>query len=57
MANPAKYVWLDDELKDAAHSGIPVVNAGLHYGFAVFEGIRSYATERGSGRFSAGRAR
>jgi len=51
MANPAKYVWLDDELTDAARSGIPVVNAGLHYGFAVFEGIRSYATERGPAVF------
>ena len=47
MANPAKYVWLDDELKDAARSGVPVVNAGLHYGFTVFEGIRCYATDNG----------
>jgi branched-chain amino acid aminotransferase len=47
MANPARYVWLDDRLKDAVGSGVPVVNAGLHYGFAVFEGIRCYATERG----------
>lgn len=47
MANPAKYVWLDDELKDAAQSGVSIVSAGLHYGFSVFEGIRCYATERG----------
>jgi branched-chain amino acid aminotransferase len=51
MANPAKYVWLDDQLKDAAHSGVPVVNAGLHYGFTVFEGIRCYATDRGPAVF------
>lgn len=51
MANPAKYVWLDDELKDAAQSGVPIVNAGLHYGFSVFEGIRCYATERGPAVF------
>src|SRR5882762_9068013 len=51
MANPAKYVWLDDELKDAAHSGVPVVNAGLHYGFTVLEGIRCYATDRGPAVF------
>ena len=51
MANPAKYVWLDDELKDAATSGVPIVNAGLHYGFTVFEGIRSYATDRGPAVF------
>src|SRR2546422_2368655 len=48
MANPAKYVWVDDELKDAAQASVPVVNAGLHYGFSVFEGIRCYATEHGA---------
>jgi len=51
MANAAKYVWLDDELKDAATSGVPIVNAGLHYGYTVFEGIRSYATDRGPAVF------
>jgi len=51
MANSAKYVWLDDELKDAAHSGVPIVNAGLHYGFSVFEGIRCYATSNGPAVF------
>jgi branched-chain amino acid aminotransferase len=44
MAKPAKYVWLDEGLKDAEQSGVPIVNAGLHYGFSVFEGIRCYAT-------------
>jgi len=51
MANPAKYVWFDDGLKDAATSGVPIVNAGLHYGYTVFEGIRSYATDRGPAVF------
>ncbi len=51
MANPAKYVWLDDGLKDAAQSGVPIVNAGLHYGFSVFEGIRCYSTDRGPAVF------
>ena len=51
MANFAKYVWLDDGLKDAAQSGVPIVNAGLHYGFSVFEGIRCYATGRGPAIF------
>ena len=40
-----------DELKDAARSGVPVVNAGLHYGFTVFEGIRCYATDKGPAVF------
>jgi branched-chain amino acid aminotransferase len=47
MANPARYVWLDQGLKDAAQSGVPIVNAGLHYGFSVFEGIRCYASGNG----------
>jgi branched-chain amino acid aminotransferase len=51
MTNAAKYVWLDHELKDAAQSGVPIINAGLHYGFSVFEGIRCYATDRGPAVF------
>ncbi len=51
MANPAKYVWLDHELEDAAQNGVSIVNAGLHYGFSVFEGIRCYATHRGPAIF------
>lgn len=51
MATAAKYVWLDHGLQDAAQSTIPVVNAGLHYGFSVFEGIRCYATDRGPAVF------
>src|SRR2546428_10801207 len=54
MANPGKYVWVDDELKDAAQASVPVVNAGLHYGFSVFEGIRCYATEHGAAVFPLG---
>src|SRR5215470_13856614 len=46
MAPPAKYVWVDAELRDAAQASVPVVNAGLHYGFSVFEGIGCYDTYR-----------
>ena len=28
-----------------------LVNAGLHYGYSVFEGIRCYETERGPAVF------
>src|SRR5437762_537592 len=51
MANSAKYVWLDDELKDARQAHAPLVNAGLHYGFSVFEGIRCYACSGGPAVF------
>jgi branched-chain amino acid aminotransferase len=47
MPNAVNYVWVDDGLKDAAQASVPVVNAGLHYGYTVFEGIRCYATDRG----------
>ena len=47
MPNAAKYVWFDDGLKEAAQASVPVINAGLHYGYTVFEGIRCYATDRG----------
>ena len=48
MANFAKYVWLDDGLKDAAQSGVPIVNAGLHYEFQRIRGP-SAAIPPGSG--------
>jgi branched-chain amino acid aminotransferase len=42
---------MDEGLKDAAQSGIPIVNAGLHYGYSVFEGIRCYVTTDGPAVF------
>ena len=42
---------MDGELRPAAEGVVPFVNAGLHYGFSVFEGIRCYATERGPAVF------
>ena len=50
MANPT-HIWIDDRLRDFKDGNIPFINAGLHYGISVFEGIRSYATERGAAIF------
>ena len=50
MANPT-YIWTDDRLRDSKDGNIPFINAGLHYGISVFEGIRSYATENGAAIF------
>jgi branched-chain amino acid aminotransferase len=47
MAPSSKYIWIDNELKNFSEGTVPFINAGLHYGISVFEGIRSYATERG----------
>ena len=38
-------------LVDAAQANVPFLNAGLHYGISVFEGIRCYATDRGPAVF------
>ncbi|MCU1298730.1 MAG: Branched-chain amino acid aminotransferase [Acidobacteriaceae bacterium] len=51
MAKTAQYIWIDNELKDAAQGVVPFINAGLHYGFSVFEGIRCYSTKQGPAVF------
>lgn len=51
LPTPARYAWFDQELKEAARCTLPLINAGLHYGFGVFEGIRCYATPGGPAIF------
>ena len=51
MATPAKYAWFDHELKESVDCTLPLLSAGLHFGYGVFEGIRCYATERGPAIF------
>ena len=51
MATTPKYVWIGHELRDSSQAVVPFLNAGLHYGFSVFEGIRCYATEAGPAIF------
>ncbi len=51
MATPARFIWIDNELKSVAAGVVPAVNAGLHYGFSVFEGIRCYETPDGPAIF------
>jgi branched-chain amino acid aminotransferase len=51
MASTARYVWKDGGLRSSTEATVPFLNAGLHYGFSVFEGIRCYATERGPAVF------
>ena len=40
-------LWLDGELKKAAETVTDLYGQSLHYGYAVFEGIRSYRTADG----------
>ncbi len=51
MASNQSYIWIDDRLRDSKEANIPFICAGLHYGISVFEGIRSYATDRGAAIF------
>jgi len=44
-------IWLDGELVDWAEARVHVLSHSMHYGSGVFEGIRAYATERGTAVF------
>jgi len=46
-----KHVWLNGGLVPAEEATVPFLNAGLHYGLGVFEGIRAYRTARGTAVF------
>lgn len=43
----ARYVWWDGEVREADSLNVHYYANALHYGTAVFEGIRCYPTERG----------
>ncbi|MGH9314330.1 MAG: branched-chain amino acid transaminase [Vicinamibacterales bacterium] len=44
-------VWLNGRLVPAAEATLSFLTPGLHYGIAVFEGLRAYATSRGPAIF------
>jgi branched-chain amino acid aminotransferase len=46
-----KKIWLDGGLVDWNDAQIHVLSHGLHYGYAIFEGIRCHRTDRGSAVF------
>ena len=51
MTMESKYVWMDGELVPFEKATIHFLTPALHYGAAVFEGIRSYATDKGPAVF------
>src|SRR5512143_3271616 len=51
MGMESKYIWMDDKLVEFANATIHFLNVGLHYGLAVFEGIRCYDTAKGPAVF------
>jgi branched-chain amino acid aminotransferase len=46
-----KKIWMDGRFVDWDDAKIHVLTHGLHYGFAVFEGIRCFRTEKGPAIF------
>ena len=51
MGNESKYIWMDGELIDFEKATVPFLTSALHYGSAVFEGIRCYKTDKGPAVF------
>jgi branched-chain amino acid aminotransferase len=47
----SRYVWMDGKLVDYDKATLHFLTPALHYGAAVFEGIRSYETKRGPAIF------
>jgi branched-chain amino acid aminotransferase len=51
MGMESKYIWMDGELVDFEKATVHILNPAMHYGAAVFEGIRSYNTPKGPAVF------
>ncbi|MEM3985059.1 MAG: hypothetical protein QXJ35_03770, partial [Candidatus Micrarchaeaceae archaeon] len=44
-------VWLDGRVIDYSKAVVPILTHSLQYGSGIFEGIRSYETDRGAAIF------
>ena len=51
MGMESKFIWMNGELVPFEKATIHVLTPALHYGAAVFEGIRCYATAKGPAVF------
>jgi len=51
MADRDGYIWFDGKLVDWRDAKIHVLTHSLHYGMAVFEGVRAYKTGTGTSIF------
>ena len=51
MGMESKYIWKDGELVEFEQATVHMLTAALHYGAAVFEGIRAYRTDKGPAVF------
>ena len=51
MGMESKYIWMDGELVEFEKATVHMLTPALHYGAAVFEGIRAYNTDNGPAVF------
>ncbi|PWB76368.1 MAG: branched chain amino acid aminotransferase [Anaerolineales bacterium] len=51
MGIESKFIWMDGELVEYDRANIHFLTGALHYGAAVFEGIRAYKTDKGPAIF------
>jgi len=51
MGMESKFIWKDGELVEFEKATVHMLTAALHYGAAVFEGIRAYKTDKGAAVF------
>lgn len=51
MVQEAKKIWMDGELVNWKDANVHILTHSLHYGLAVFEGIRCYKAKKGSAIF------
>lgn len=51
MGMESKFIWSDGKLVEYEKATVHVLTGALHYGAAVFEGIRAYETDRGPAVF------
>ncbi|NLK65936.1 MAG: branched-chain amino acid transaminase [Campylobacteraceae bacterium] len=51
QVDPAKNIWLDGKLIPWEDANVHVLSHSLHYGNAVFEGVRVYKTDKGMAIF------
>ena len=51
MGMESKFIWMDGQLVEYEKATVHFLTGALHYGAAVFEGIRAYKTDKGSAIF------
>lgn len=51
MGMESKFIWKNGELLEFEKATVHMLTAALHYGAAVFEGIRTYKTDKGPAVF------